>query len=822
MTQNIKERVLQAALAGLLHDVGKVAQRASDDPTRPPEGHEDTKQPVHAAFSEYFIQYNVPKQYHKFALHSVFHHNPGANPAKDKSISTLVALADKLSSGERSDKPEKGIPMQMVSIFDRVAEGRKRKSSDYDYLLLRPLTMDKDTILKRENLSSIKQRDSYKSILKGLERVAKQDIGDMETYLENLLEGFRKYTWSVPSAYYYNLPDVSLYDHSRMTAALAACLADWETPKVDELLGAVERNFYEKPRDGDDQLLNQDTSLLIGGDISGVQDFIYTISSKNAAKTLRGRSFYLQLLTEAVLRFVLYELGLPYTNVIYSGGGHFFLLAPVSAKDKLQEIRIKITRTLLHHHGTSLYLALAYTPVPAKGFEVGSFPTFWNQMHQNLAVAKLQRYTELGEDFYQEIFTPNQFGGNPKYLCAVCGEDHRKVTRIKFDDEESGDICTLCDSFDKQIGSELPHATFLALGFGAPKDDKSENLSDILLSFGMSFQFVRNASDPINLPHAEYIVTWALDDPKNGNYPSTQGVPNIQALRYTVNLVPRMSFDELQKKVRGGFERLGVLRMDVDNMGNIFSKGFGSDSEDSPNRNLASLARLSTLSFQFSLFFEGWIKRICEDYPNLIYAVYAGGDDLFLITPWDIMPELAQKINNAFHEYTGHNPDIHLSGGMAFIGGKYPIYQAANDAGEAEDTAKKLKGKDAFAFLGKAWKWDDFKNIQKKQERIIELITTEKDGGLGGSQSIIQKLRQLAADEAKKADKKGRPVWGPWMWLGAYYFTRMAEKSKDPLKVELKRLRDDLDKNDYKEIAQWGVAARWAQIEIRKKTNKEK
>ena len=30
------------------------------------------------------------------------------------------------------------------------------------------------------------------------------------------------YTWCIPSAYYQSVPDVSLYDHSRMTAALAA------------------------------------------------------------------------------------------------------------------------------------------------------------------------------------------------------------------------------------------------------------------------------------------------------------------------------------------------------------------------------------------------------------------------------------------------------------------------------------------------------------------------------------------------------------------------------------------------------------------------
>jgi len=98
--------------------------------------------------------------------------------------------------------------------------------------------------------------------------------------------------------------------------------------------------------------------VLIGGDISGVQNFIYTLSAKGAAKTLRGRSFYLQLLNEAVLRYVLRELGLPTTNVIYSGGGHFYLLAPPSAAQRLADIQQKIDRVLVKHHGTALYLAM--------------------------------------------------------------------------------------------------------------------------------------------------------------------------------------------------------------------------------------------------------------------------------------------------------------------------------------------------------------------------------------------------------------------------------------------------------------------------------
>jgi CRISPR-associated protein Cas10/Csm1 subtype III-A len=110
-----------------------------------------------------------------------------------------------------------------------------------------------------------------------------------------------------------------------MTAALAACLAEMDTNNLEALLASVRREFRGEASAQDVEVLNQPVALLVGGDISGIQKFIYTISSKGAARMLRGRSFYLQLLTEALLRYTLVELGLPYSNVIYSGGGHFYL-----------------------------------------------------------------------------------------------------------------------------------------------------------------------------------------------------------------------------------------------------------------------------------------------------------------------------------------------------------------------------------------------------------------------------------------------------------------------------------------------------------------
>ena len=68
------------------------------------------------------------------------------------------------------------------------------------------------------------------------------------------------------------------------------------------------------------------------------------------------------------------------------------------------------------------------------------------------------------------------------------------------------------------------------------------------------------------------------------------------------------------------------------------------------------------------------------------------------------MPYLASEIAADFkRNIPVASPDLHLSGGMTFIHGKYPVYQAADDAGPhaLDDEAKGLPGKDAFALSGR-------------------------------------------------------------------------------------------------------------------------
>ena len=82
---------------------------------------------------------------------------------------------------------------------------------------------------------------------------------------------------------------------------------------------------YHRP-DWDEEKL-----LLIQGDFFGIQEFIFATggeTQRRAAKLLRGRSFYVSLLTECAALAILDRLALPPTSQVINAAGKFLIVAP--------------------------------------------------------------------------------------------------------------------------------------------------------------------------------------------------------------------------------------------------------------------------------------------------------------------------------------------------------------------------------------------------------------------------------------------------------------------------------------------------------------
>jgi hypothetical protein len=89
------------------------------------------------------------------ALAGGYHHRPEKSPATNQPLSRAVALADKLSAGERADAAalQKHPSQQMLTIFDRVALPNSAFTPrEKNYLPLAPLALNDKVIFPNNAL----------------------------------------------------------------------------------------------------------------------------------------------------------------------------------------------------------------------------------------------------------------------------------------------------------------------------------------------------------------------------------------------------------------------------------------------------------------------------------------------------------------------------------------------------------------------------------------------------------------------------------------------------------------------------------------------
>jgi CRISPR-associated protein Csm1 len=278
----------------------------------------------------------------------------------------------------------------------------------------------------------------------------------------------------------------------------------------------------------------------------------------------------------------------------------------------------------------------------------------------------------------------------------------------------------------------------------------------------------------------------------------------------------------------GAIEQIGVLRMDVDNLGWVFSEWVAN----------LTMTKLSALSCMMEHFFSGYLNTLArKQAENDLYIIYAGGDDLFVVGAWHHLPDLAEGIRYRFKTFTGKNPALSLSGGLTLEGARFPLYRAAERAGEAEHKAKGYTrpdkhDKDAFCFLDTAVAWEDWGKIVRPQKDELLWLLGEKDNPDGQQRlprallQVVQGVHQLYRADFKKAQRQARQeeekqepdpalFYGRWMWMRVYSLTRLAERRKQKdISDRVKKLQKQFMKPAT--VRYSGLAARWAEYLTRK------
>jgi CRISPR-associated protein Csm1 len=597
----------------------------------------------------------------------------------------------------------------------------------------------------------------------------------------------------LPSAVYENVPDISLFDHLKSTCAIASCLSE---DSNETFLGNVLKALFDKEATTNEKnTLKDEKFILIGGDLSGIQKFIYSVTSKGAAKGLRGRSFYLQLLTETISNYILHKLKISKANLLFCGGGHFYILAPSSAASNLGDMRKNITEVLLKHHCGDFYLVLDWIILSSLDFQEKRFGSKWDEIVAKLAVRKKHKFSEiLNNEHHDSIFGPM---GGSKDVCEICGSE-KDVQ--EYEDEKKK--CDMCASFE-DLADDIANAKYIVEIIEEKENEPKKGWKEAISDFAIGYEFPLEIDKRIKKTDAKDITIYTLNDT---NFPDYFDMINGGAspisfgFKFLANTTPKdngkiKSFDDFAEKAEG-IKKWSVLRMDVDNLGKIFSKGLGK------NR---SISRISTLSSMFSLFFAGGMEKICDNYKN-VYVIYSGGDDLFIVGQWDIIPTVAKNIYTCFKEFTCQNENITISGGI-FIAPdtKFPLYKAAYLAGEALDKSKN-GGRDKITFFDKDVTWEDFDEIEKMKGYIVSAIIDKHV-----SRALIFRLAE-AFDDYKSIEGEKKSVFRIWRLI--YNLNRLARRHKEAeqelKKIEKSFIADNLLKSYVI------VPIRWAEFLTRK------
>ena len=545
---------------------------------------------------------------------------------------------------------------------------------------------------------------------------------------------------------------------------------------------------------------------FIKGDISGIQEFIFNVKSEKAAKTLKARSFYIQALS----KICIYQLkqSLLDIEVFYDGGGNFYLFSnenPHNAIDGLQKL---IDRDCQKE---AFYVVLSYIDVEnLKGEK------YWEAINEKSNIDKLKKFATSAYAFqsYFTIGEKNKWASFTSSLNRSIGfekivkderqrKDREAVESKKFSIFDSifkltSQKTNILENFENQIINKTP--------FWREKLWLDETLKGLRIE----------------------------ENGKREKVAMSEGEKHKDIAKGDI-----IDFHFLAKfaKLRTGTEKLGILKLDVDNLGKLF-------------RGVSDLNELKKLSLAMEWFFDEFLLKLWEtpfddnegnthSFSDNVYVVFSGGDDCFFVGAWDAIFEFSHVLQQNFEAFSKflkeqvlaiNDKPLTISAGMMVVDAKFPVIRFAQMAEEALDAAKHQKEsngekkKNKINIFSESMEWEGFRKAKHLQSILYDLIANK-----GESRALLDRLKRGALGYTKNLEnaKNGR-VNAPKVWKLFYFLRNIKnEDNKQVLEREIIRpyscsLIQAFNKNAEDEIihpSTFPVAARWAELMTKKKNN---
>ncbi len=516
-----------------------------------------------------------------------------------------------------------------------------------------------------------------------------------------------------------------------------------------------------------------DEWLMVKGSLTGIQRFIYDVKSESALRNLRGRSYYLTLLLDAVVERILDQFGLTHTSVLYNSGGTFCLFIPYEndTADRFNEIAREISQSVFDYHNEQMVLL--------------------NAIHTTRQILE------------------TDFGAVMSEL--QCQKNHDKYTPLRNFDTK---LCIKL--FSPTTPRERYSAQYIAIGGALPRTEcvaicnrPQPNCNCIVEPGGLGLFYHLTTPQEAKKFSGDIRSLIVYND---NSIPIFGDVPIRR--EYMAGCGARaQSFEDLVGRDTE-LKRLGVLRMDVDNLGHIFRV---------IDNGASAVSRYGKMSRRLDIFFKKKLNTIwSERYKNSTVIIYSGGDDLFIAGAWISILQMAQTIQEQFAKAfcdTGTG----ISGGIVLITERYPIVRAAELSAEEEERAKGFgyhtNTKNSLSVFGMPMRWNiELREVYQTSETLADLIN---DGNL--DKSIVSRLLRYY-ENVRFRD--GQITTPRYIWLISYDLSRLAKRTNNSRGQKFieqcikdittgKTISSNVIDSPYHPLQLLSVAARFAELELR-------
>jgi len=546
-----------------------------------------------------------------------------------------------------------------------------------------------------------------------------------------------------------------------------------------------------------------DYKWLVKGDISGIQDFIFSVKSEKASKTLKGRSFFVQALSRLGIELLKKHLPPDSTDIFYDGGGNFFLLSKMPVTDAISKARTVIDQQC---KGEEIYLALTEYEINGK-----KFPEVWKEINHQSGIDKLKKFQE-------DLLAFEPYG-----YKEWNGDEWKEINDYLFEE--------LTNELKKK---KYPLRVKFNLASGKTVDKSGVTFFGYQLALGGNIELkdyvtgLPKWNETLRKKHKDLIKKRR-----------EQAQPN-EDIETNDDDIIEFSFLADFAKDRTGTDKLGILKLDVDNLGKTFETR-------------ADWGEAKNLSEGFSWFFGEFMNRLLDapfddgKFSDNLYVVFSGGDDTFIVGAWDAVFEFAHLLRQNFEAFATEmkpvvSTEFTFSAALLMVGPKFPVIRFAKAAEEALTEAKNWKDlndrkpKNGISVFGQILRWgefsrseqDDSKPIGAKQlaKEIARMITKD-----GSSRSIIERIKRVAREYEQLSERAAKgSIPGPKVHRLFYTMRKWKTEKGQPeddksrraklFESEIEQFSKDLLESFQKEkkmrYPKYPVAARWAEFLTRK------